>query len=791
MSQQVSEITDITDGTDISNIDEDFINPDEGSHFTRMENPQRLKCNHCHDMWKSLTTTTKKAHLSNIKYCREYKVKLCPQVSKPLSLLMVAKLDAVHAKAAKKRNYSDRVQEEMGFERDNLVVKKAKIINIADCFDTISKNYVLADQKIANYIYVTKQSFNSCDSLAYQEMVAAVLGAGVGYVPPTRQVIAGRLLDERFSIVQAADEARLDFFSKRGHGVTITSDASTIHKRPLTNYIACAPPEPPIFLHYADATALYQDDRVKNADEVFLGLVEAIEKVGPSNVTAVVLDNAEVMVAAMAMLSIRYVFLFCLGCLAHKVNTLVKHIISDNDMMEVSELVDKSKLIIQHFNSKHKPHAILQQHLQNHLKQKLAFIIPADTRFGLYLLSLHRLYRMKPGIQSAVLSKEHINFCESGTAHDDDVVRIVKDDLFWDEVLKLLTLLLPLLRLIRLAELNIQVIGKFYPAMLSIKSHLHAKHNLLPYGWKIRDKFISKAVVGEWLQDIHLAAYVLDPEYWDVDHLNMADAMQAFSDCIEKIFHFKKAPVDGWHSTLLCQLRTYKNKIGHFSKPCAARSAKNLQPTEFFETYGMATMELTFMARRIFRTSISNDAAELNWKHFKDNCTKARARLGSENVHKLISIQGAQLIRERGLHDFKVETAKWTLEDEICKLTAHLEFSREINVINFNNFKEDWEDDKINTKNKAHETLLNDKYQHIYLFDDDVGEIRRAVHVEWSTNRPTKYVVITQLVRRDGHDGIDDDEDLVSYYINDSLFDCIRAAPRPFNQERKLIERTE
>ena len=102
----------------------------------------------------------------------------------------------------------------------------------------------------------------------------------------------------------------------------------------------------------------------------------------------------------------------------------------------------------------------------------------------------------------------------------------------------------------------------------------------------------------------------------------------------------------------------------------------------------------------------------------------------------------------------------------------------------------DLEDDKINTKDKAHETALNDKYQHIYLFDDDVGEIRRAVHVEWSTNRPTKYVVITQLVRRDGHDGIDNDEDLVSYYINDSLVDCIRAAPHPFNQERKLIERT-
>ena len=65
-------------------------------------------------------------------------------------------------------------------------------------------------------------------------------------------------------------------------------------------------------LHYEDGTALYQDDRIKGADKVFLGLVDAIDKVGPSNVTAVVLDDAEVMVSAMALLSIRYVFLFCL-----------------------------------------------------------------------------------------------------------------------------------------------------------------------------------------------------------------------------------------------------------------------------------------------------------------------------------------------------------------------------------------------------------------------------------------------------------------------------------------------
>ena len=36
-----------------------------------------------------------------------------------------------------------------------------------------------------------------------------------------------------------------------------------------------------------------------------------------------------------------------------------------------------------------------------------------------------------------------------------------------------------------------------------------------------------------------------------------------------------------------------------------------------------------------------------------------------------------------------------------------------------------------------------------------------------------------------------DDEDLMSFFINEELFNCIRAAPHPYNQERKLVERTE
>ena len=87
-----------------------------------------------------------------------------------------------------------------------------------------------------------------------------------------------------------------------------------------------------------------------------------------------------------------------------------------------------------------------------------------------------------------------------------------------------------------------------------------------------------------------------------------------------------------------------------------------------------------------------------------------------------------------------METVKWTLEVEICKLAAHLEFSRENYAISFNNFKEDGEDDKINTMKKAHEPLLNDKYQ-LNLFDDDIGEIRRGSCSRRVANKPPHQVL--------------------------------------------------
>ena len=75
----------------------------------------------------------------------------------------------------------------------------------------------------------------------------------------------------------------------------------------------------------------------------------------------------------------------------------------------------------------------------------------------------------------------------------------------------------------------------------------------------------------------------------------------------------------------------------------------------------------------------------------------------------------------------------------------------------------EWEEESIVTKNVAHERKLNDKYQHIYFFDEDANELRRILQVEWQRGRNASHFVITQLVA-DTYDEHD-----IPYIINIEL----------------------
>ena len=156
--------------------------------------------------------------------------------------------------------------------------------------------------------------------------------------------------------------------------------------------------------------------------------------------------------------------------------------------------------------------------------------------------------------------------------------------------------------------------------------------------------------------------------------------------------------------------RRYKDKIGELGQQYVQHAAKNMQPTKFYESYGSSIPHLSFMAKKIFGISLANECAELDWNHFKKNRTKDRSQLSTEKVHKLITVQCAQTLKEKLYLPHKNEYAKWTEADELCELSKSTTRSTTTVSVDFKNFVENWEQESINTKNNAHEELLRRKY---------------------------------------------------------------------------------
>jgi len=162
------------------------------------------------------------------------------------------------------------------------------------------------------------------------------------------------------------------------------------------------------------------------------------------------------------------------------------------------------------------------------------------------------------------------------------------------------------------------------------------------------------------------------------------------------------------------------------------KAASDSSFSAFYDSYGSSKPELRFMALRIAAIATSNESAEIDWNYFKLNKDKTKARMHTNTVKKLITVQSASRLKELEFEGFRQQLDKGTDEDAFIKLGGDIEASAKIVPLTFKNWIEDWEIDSISIKNDVNEQKLLSKYQFLYFHDGDATETRRIVDIEWT-----------------------------------------------------------
>ncbi|XP_030974102.1 uncharacterized protein LOC115994184 [Quercus lobata] len=256
-----------------------------------------------------------------------------------------------------------------------------------------------------------------------------------------------------------------------------------------------------VFVKSVDAS-----DIVKNTRNLFKLFDEVVTWVGPKNIVHLVTDNASNYVSAGKLLCEKYKTISWSPCAAHYLNLVLQDM---GEMSHVERLKNRStKVTVFIYN-----HLALIAWLRK--RPGWTDIVRAGaTRFATTFLSFGSLHVHKHDLQALVTSKFFVDNRLARESKTKEVVSIILDNSFWDDINVLVKISSPLIRLLRIVDSDQRpAIGYVYEGMhrarLGIKKIFRMKKHLYkPYTSIIKnrwDKHLRK--------DLHAAAYWLNPPF--------------------------------------------------------------------------------------------------------------------------------------------------------------------------------------------------------------------------------------------------------------------------------------
>eukprot|EP00253_Pinus_taeda_P006209 PITA_06209 len=242
-----------------------------------------------------------------------------------------------------------------------------------------------------------------------------------------------------------------------------------------------------MFLKSVDAS-----DKVKDSHFLFQLLDEVLEGLGVANVVQIITNNASNYVLAGKMLEGKYKTIFWIPCVAHCMDLMLEDI---GKIDWVKNTIEHAKSITKYIYN----HSWILSLTRKHTRGR-DIIRLAITRFATHFLTVQSMQR--------VFSNDEWNECQWFRKQDGkDVKKKGNEEIFWKRAAE------PLVKVLRLVDGEILVMGFIYEAMDQVKEQIKAiyKDRVAKYGpiWEIIDQIWNNQLHCP----IHAIGFFLNPRY--------------------------------------------------------------------------------------------------------------------------------------------------------------------------------------------------------------------------------------------------------------------------------------
>ncbi|XP_066336800.1 uncharacterized protein [Miscanthus floridulus] len=421
------------------------------------------------------------------------------------------------------------------------------------------------------------------------------------------------------------------------YGCTLMSDGWTDKRgRHLINFLVNSPAGT-YFLESVDASSEVHDAFM------LADLLEAkIEESGEDKVVQVITDNGANYKAAGRILMERISTLYWSPCAAHCLDLMLEEI---GNLKEFKKPIARAKRVTTFIYRHGRILSLMRE------KTGADLVRPAATRFATSFLTLKSLHKHRDALKALFVSEEWLGNKLAKTAAGQEVHNTVLSMEFWNSVEDCLRASAPLLIVLRVVD------GDERPAMPEVAALMnHAKEKIkLSFATENKKtllkniiKIIEKRWVTQMDHPLYGAALYLNPGRLHSliqanDDATVGQLRGCFLDVLGRMVEDEEI-----RSKIDAQSLDYEGLRGDaFSNKMAKQNLQNLNPLDWWRSYGGRAIELQRFARRIVSLCASSSGCERNWSTFEFMHTKKRNRLLHKRLNDIVFVSYNRKMKTR------------------------------------------------------------------------------------------------------------------------------------------------
>ncbi|XP_013988342.1 uncharacterized protein [Salmo salar] len=475
-----------------------------------------------------------------------------------------------------------------------------------------------ADECLARAIYATGSPLMLSENVYWKRCFNVICP---GYSPPNRDALSTHLLEAEFNRVQGKVKETIE----KADSVAVVSEGwSNVQGDGIINYIVSTPL--PLVFKTTD-----KKDNTHTSTHIADELKAVINDVGPQKVFAVVTDSAANMKFAWAQVEEAYPHITPIGCMVHGLNLLIKDIMS---LQTMETLYKTAKQVVQDVRSKEEVSVTYSN--KNTKKNNSTLKLTCNIRWAGVVTMYSSLLKDKESLQEMARSQS--------VEIEISIRKILLDDVFWERVVRNLTLLSPITFAIDQIEGEDAVLSDVLRLFADLKDKISTA---LPSALLLNTE--ETAVVrfvelcGEFcIKPIHAAAYMLDPKHIGKQILSGEQINSAYY-VISTLSHHLNLD----EGKVLASLAKFSTKQGLWNGDGIWQSCQHISPYTWWK--GLCASEALSPIASVILQIPPTAAASLRLRAFFGKTkTKVGNSLTNNRVEKLVAIRANLNLFEPG-----------------------------------------------------------------------------------------------------------------------------------------------